>query len=480
MHSIPKILATALLAVAIPACAQTNDAPEVELTNAQIDERLAATMSELEAQGFSGVAAVARGGEIIAFAEAGAADPATGRVYTPDTQFDIGSIVKPITGLAASQLIAEGRLDPDATLGSFFDGAPADKAGITVSQMLTHTAGLSPAHGFDLRPQSRDEMLASIFVEPLIAAPGERYAYSNSGPSLVAAIIEDTTGQPFETYVREEVLAPLGVEDTGYRQAFDGARADASAELGPLEQATWGGLDPVSWALIGNGGMVSTVNDLATLGQAIVNGSIEKSVLDTWITPRIDEGAGTMYGYGIGYREVEGLGAVHWHNGGNPAFQTEWWTFIDSGLTVILHRNGGLSLGDALGPVLAAATGGEFGFGGSGQQLEMTSGNELPDTPEGELAGRFLAALRGDEAAWQAFVRTDMSSALRDSVSPEDHSAMFKMLKSDTAGRELTGHGTSERGIHLRLDSDGGDPLMLVLLTDTEDGTAKLAGIEAL
>ncbi|MHA7818273.1 MAG: serine hydrolase domain-containing protein [Erythrobacter sp.] len=480
MKCIKTILAAALLTTSLPACAQTHDEAQGALTDTQIDERLATTMSELETQGFSGVAAAARDGEIIAFAQAGAADPETGRAYTPDTQFDIGSIVKPITGLAASTLIAEGRLDAGATLGSFFENVPADKAGITVHQLLTHTAGLAPAHGFDRRPMSRTEMLAAIFAEDLISAPGERYAYSNSGPSLVAAIIEDITGQPFETYVREEVLTPLGIEDTGYRQAFDRARGDASAEHGPLDQASWGELDPVSWALIGNGGMVSTVNDLAKLGQGIATGAIDSRVLDIWITPRVDEGGGTMYGYGIGFQEIEGLGRVHWHNGGNPAFQTEWWTFMDSGITVIVHRNGGLSLGEALGPLLGAVTAGDFGFGGAGPEVEMTAGDELPDTPEGRLAHRFLTALRTDDAAWEAFVRADMSASLRESIPAEQHRAMFEMLSRDVGDRNLTAHGMSEAGVHLRLEGDATEPLIMVLLTSDELGSVKLRGIEAM
>lgn len=479
MHFISKLLAAATLASALPACAQSDDAPQSALRDAQIDERLAAAMSALEAQGFSGVAAVARDGEIIAFAHAGAADPETARAYTPDTQFDIGSIVKPVTGLAASTLIARGQLDPEARLGDFFAQAPADKAEITVHQLLTHTAGLADAHGFDLEPMSRDEMLAEVFSTPLVSTPGERYRYSNSGPSLVAAIIEDITGQPYETYVRKEILAPLGIEDTGYRQALDPARTDASARYGPVEEASWGGLDPVSWALVGNGGMVSTVHDLATLGQAIAGEGIDARVLETWITPRVDEGGGTMYGYGIGFQEVEGLGPVHWHNGGNPAFQTEWWTFMDSGITVVLHRNGGTALGDALAPVLAAATGHEFGFGGVGPGVELVQGDQLPETPEGRLAARFIAALASDKAAWEGFVQADMSAALRNAPQ-ERHAAMFDLLNRDLRGRELAAHGSSGTGIHLRFESETGEPLMLVLLTATEGGEVRLAGIEAM
>lgn len=480
MRSLFSALPAALLALAMPACSPAPDGPETALTDAQIDERLAAAMSALEEQGFSGVAAAARNGEIIAFAQAGAADPESGRAYTPTTQFDIGSIVKPITGLAASHLIAQGRLDPEATLASFFDNVPQEKAGITVHQMLTHTAGLSPAHGYDLVPMTRDEMLAAAFAEELIAAPGERYSYSNTGLSLVAAIIEDITGKAYETHVREDILAPLGITDTGYRQAFDSARAEASAEYGPMEQATWGGNNPVSWALIGNGGMVSTVTDLATLGQAIVNGTIGPEVLDIWITPRVNEGGGTMYGYGIGWQEEPGIGPVYWHNGGNPAFQTEWWTIEESGITVILHRNGGPALSEALGPVLGAVTGGDMAFSDGPPDVELIAGNTLPDTPEGRLATEFLDAVRSDEAKWETFVRTRMSAQSLEATPVEDHVAMHTMLNSDIGARRLTAHGVSDLGVHLQLESETAPPLQLVLVTTEEDGEAKLNGLVAM
>lgn len=478
MNTFSKCAIAALVALAAPACTSEPVADQSVVATGEIDERLAAAMSALEADGFSGFAAVAKDGEMIAFAEAGAADPESGRAYTPTTQFDIGSIVKPITGLAASKLIAEGRLDADATLDTFFDNVPADKAGITLEQLLTHTAGLPAAHGFDLEPMSREEMVAEALSSDLIAEPGERYSYSNTGPSLVAAIIADASGKPYEDYVRQDVLAPLGIEDTGYRSALDPARADASEEYGPMSRASWGDLDPVSWALIGNGGMVSTAEDLLALGQAIANGGVDEKTLETWTTPRVEEGGGTFYGYGIGFQEIDGLGKIHWHNGGNPAFQTEWWTLMDSGITIVVHRNGGEpSLAAALGPVIEAVTGSSLGFADGPADVAMTEGSDLPSSPLGELAREFLAASQADEAGQRAFIESRMSSAMLDQFSMEQHLEMFSSLGAELEGREVSAHGSGEDSIHLQMVREGRSPVRLVISTIAERDELKIVGI---
>ncbi len=481
MHILAKTVLAAIMAVTLPACnsSQSSDA-SVAFSNSQIDERLAAAMDALEAEGFSGFAAVARDGELIAFAEVGAADPASGRAFTPTTQIDIGSIAKPITGLAAAQLIADGRLDPQASLGELFENVPADKSAITIEQLLTHSAGFEGAHGFDLQAMTRAEMIDAAMSQELMFEPGDRYSYSNTGLSLVAAIIEDVTGQAFEDHIRQQVLVPLGMSDTGYWQVLDAERSESSAEYGPLPQASWGNLDPVSWSLIGNGGLASTAQDLLTLGQVIASHSIDEEALDIWLDPRMDEGGGTRYGFGIGYQNLGELGEVHWHNGGNPAFQTEWWTFLDSGITFVIHRNGGApGVEDALGPVIHAITGADMQFAVGPGEVEMTPGDALPDTSEGRLAGAFMHAIKADQASWNSFVTDHMSAEFLAAFPLEQHQSQFTMLNSDLAGRSISAHGVGEDGVHLTLSKAGAPDFHIILMTSEEDGEAKLSGLAA-
>jgi len=481
MRRLAQTIFATILAVALPACNSSSALEEQQaFSNAKIDERLAAAMGTLEADGFSGFAAVARNGELIAFAEAGSADHASGRPFTPTTQIDIGSISKPITGLAASRLIAQGQMDPQATLGDFFEDVPTDKSAITIEQLLTHSAGFGGAHGFDLEPMTRAEMIGAAFAQELKFEPGTAYSYSNTGPSLVAAIIEDITGQEYEDHIRQEVLAPMGMSKTGYWQALDPETAESNSEYGPLAEASWGNLDPVSWSLIGNGGLASTADDLLTLGQAIASRSLDESTLTIWLDPRVDEGGGTRYGFGIGYQDLGELGEIHWHNGGNPAFQTEWWTLLDSGITFVVHRNGGApSIEAALGPVIHAITGAEMQFAVGPGDLDMTSGSELPDTPEGDLARAFMQGIQSDQESWNQFVTNRMSAEFLAAFPLNQHQSQFAMLNGDLADRAISAYGIAEDAVHLRLSKSGAPDFHLVLMTVEEDGELKLSGLAA-
>lgn len=339
-----KILVLPLAALAlgtVPSHAIAQEsAPSLRPADTVGDALLTKT-EEFAERGFSGFLMIEKGGEWALFYPMGAAEPGTGRAYDADTQIDIGSIAKTFTGLAMATLMAEGKVAPDQTLADWFDEVPQDKAGITVHQLLTHTAGLTEYVGGDRQTLDRDGFVQKAFDAPLRFAPGERYFYSNTGFSLAAAIIEKASGKAYEDYLVDDVLKPLGLTSTGYYRVYDPARADVSSAGDAVAQASWGGLDPVSWNLVGNGGLVSSARDLLRLATLIRSGGIDPAVRDLWIGPHVSEGApGFNYGYGIGV--VDGpFGREIWHNGGNPHFQSEWRLIEKDGLTVIVHRNGG-------------------------------------------------------------------------------------------------------------------------------------------
>ena len=481
MKSTQTILAAALLTGCAPAAMAQGVSNETVSANqsqpaAELVERLTQATAELEEAGFSGFLAVAQPGMAPVLVNAGAADPATGRAYDLETQFDIGSITKPLTGLAAAMLIAEGRLDPEATLADYFDNVPADKAGITVHQMLTHSAGFEDAHGFDRRQQSREEMVAEAFAHTLRFTPGERYAYSNTGYSLVAAIIEDVTGKDYEDFMVSDVLEPLGLTSTGYHRVLDPTRTDASEEFGPMTEASWGNLEPVSWALTGNGGMASSASDLLGLGQMIVNGGLPEEVLAIWTTPRISEGGGTEYGYGMGTMRIDGIGTVVWHNGGNPAFQTEWWTILETGQTILVHRNGGPPLQRALSAALGAATGMELSLGGPDEDIDLTEGPLPPGSEQAELVEAFIAAMESEQD-WSAFVLARMSAALLEQMPLEEHMTHYPGLSSGLRSAVVEAHAITDEQIITQVKTPDGQTTILELMPVLEDGMLKLIGI---
>ncbi|MFN2514071.1 MAG: serine hydrolase domain-containing protein, partial [Pyrinomonadaceae bacterium] len=114
---------------------------------------------------------------------------------TPDTIFDIGSLVKQFTAAAILKLEMKGKLRITDPISKYFKNVPPDKATMTLHHLLTHTAGFPDAIGDDYEVISRDEYIKRALNTMLLSAPGEKYKYSNVDYSLLGAIVEMRSGQ---------------------------------------------------------------------------------------------------------------------------------------------------------------------------------------------------------------------------------------------------------------------------------------------
>ena len=104
------------------------------------------------------------GGAVLLRKGYGMADRENGVVYDADTVFDVGSITKQFTAAAILKLEMQGKLHVEDTIGKYFASAPEDKRGITLHQLLTHTAGLESDFAGDYDPVSRDEYVKRILA----------------------------------------------------------------------------------------------------------------------------------------------------------------------------------------------------------------------------------------------------------------------------------------------------------------------------
>lgn len=159
--------------------------------------------------------------ELMDFA-GGWADISSLRPMTSDTTMMAFSMTKTVTAAAILQLVEDGRLTLDAQLDDHVPSTPYAGNGITIRQLLAHTAGIPnpiPLRWVHLadKEASFDESAALEAVmresPSLDSAPGERYGYSNIGYWLLGRVIEDVTGTPYADHVRTSVLAPLGLSE---------------------------------------------------------------------------------------------------------------------------------------------------------------------------------------------------------------------------------------------------------------------------
>ncbi|MCX5199574.1 beta-lactamase family protein [Streptomyces sp. NBC_00249] len=142
-----------------------------------------------------------------------------------DTMFTLGSVTKTVTATALMRLVADGRVDLDAPVRRYVpelvlpdEGAAA---GITVLNLLNHTAGLDWNLVADTG--AGDDALAAFVAGmaglPMIGEPGARASYSQAGFNLAGRILENVTGLTYERAVASLVLAPLGLTNSVFGPA---------------------------------------------------------------------------------------------------------------------------------------------------------------------------------------------------------------------------------------------------------------------
>lgn len=340
-HIALSVLAQVALA---PIAFGVQPSPDTPLSSAQrfeaVQPRLQARFEALVGEGFSGAVLLALDGEIIWTGAAGLADPAQGRAIDLETQFDIASITKSLTGMMAADLIMHGVLSPETRLGDVFDDAPEPFASLTVHQMLTHSAGLVDVVGEDAEQLSPAEQRARLYQTELMYAPGEGYRYSNLGYSLTAQILEAVSGQSYEALI-EVYLARAGLDGIGYGSVYDPQRAIRFEDGASLADASWGG-PQAGWNLIGDGGLVASAQDLMAWRLAYQSATIVSA--DVFAVAHHpyqaeDPQGRSHYGYGLVVEDSPILGRIYWHNGGARRFSSHWRSYADQGVTIVALAN---------------------------------------------------------------------------------------------------------------------------------------------
>ncbi|HVS03108.1 MAG TPA: serine hydrolase domain-containing protein [Thermoanaerobaculia bacterium] len=330
---------------AAPSAADPAAAPAApaEAERARLQAGLHEHLDRLGRLGLSGVALVGRiGGEVVVEGF-GAADHASGRPFTGGTVSTVGSITKQFTAAAILLLAEEGLLATADPLSRHLPGVPADKQGITLHHLLTHTAGFGELGIGDFEELGRDEMVRRALAAELPTAPGETYEYSNVGYGLLGAVIERLTGEEYERFLRRRLFLPAGMYETGY--VLPGWEPQRLAQ-GVRDGEPWGSvaerLPPTGpgWVLKANGGIHSTVYDMfrwmeALAGDRVLSAASRQALF----TPYADEGGGeSFYGYGWAVGEVEGRRTVQ-HNGGNGVFFADLHYYPDDRLVTVYFTN---------------------------------------------------------------------------------------------------------------------------------------------
>lgn len=273
----------------------------------------AAAGGTAERNGASVIVAVHQHGGRVAATVGGFADRRWQVANTVETRFQLASGTKGFTALTVLSLVVEGVLALDQPVRSLLGAdLPLIDDRVTVEQLLAHRSGIGdyldeeqlgdvsdhvmavPVHRLD----SLESYLVVLEGNPQVFAPGERFAYNNSGYVVLALAAERAARRPFAELVHERVCRPARLTATGFErndalpaQVATGYLDEAGLRTNVLHLPVMGG---------GDGGITSTVDDMDRLWRAVLSGAVVPHELVVEMTrPRSTTSSGDRYGLGV-------------------------------------------------------------------------------------------------------------------------------------------------------------------------------------
>jgi len=310
--------------------------------------RLDRYLTSLQDSGFSGVVIVAGKQGILLSKGYGLADRSNEIPASPNTLFQIGSLTKQFTAAAILKLELEGRLTVQDPITRFLRDVPADKRGITIHQLLTHTAGLPDVVGGCSSRESgdRDAQVKRVLGAKLESPAGTGYRYSSAGYGLLGAIIEIASGQRYEAYLRQHLFRPAGMDGTGYSfKASDSNRIargyrDNQEYRGIIN--AWVGDGPV-WCVRASGGLLSTAEDMyrwhqALRGTRVLSEPAKRKYFARQVPEQPEETS--FYGYGWSISKTRRGTPVIGHDGSiGDYFTADYRWYVDEGAFYFVAAN---------------------------------------------------------------------------------------------------------------------------------------------
>ncbi len=335
-----------------------------------------------------------------------------GEEVNAQSVFQVASLGKWVTAWGVMALVEEGQVDLDAPVSDYLTRwqlptSEFDASGVTVRRLLSHTAGLTDGLGYDgfATAQTRQTLEASLTqaadASPgkdgrtvLGNEPGSAFAYSGGGYTILQLLIEEVSGTPFPTYMRERVFDPLGMERTSFDQ-------DAAIELELAENfGPEGTTKPFGWyTALAATSLFTTSEDLATFvaSQApdAANPVLSQETLALIRTPHASEMGADIWGLGtMLYAPNDSGDFIIGHDGSNePAINTAARLDPATGDGIVVLATGN--------PMLATQLAGEWVFWKTGNVDTLTFASRLPTAFLVFAGGTLLILIIAGFAIWR-------------------------------------------------------------------------------
>lgn len=333
-----------------------------------LDEYVIDSMNEHTLTGLG--VGIVHGKEVIYTRGFGLAQRVPEQYVSPDTVFRIASISKTLTAIGVMQLWEQGKFQLDDPVNNYLkhyriEHTMSSAPPVTFLHLLTHTSGLGelrslgdlflPLFGLAARPGEPVPEPKEYYANGLTpdVYPQMKHAYSNHAFTTLGQLIEDISGEPFESYMLTHVLEPLGMHQSDYRLS-----ERVSNHLAEGYALKRGKVTPVPYLDVvvkGAGAVLSSVNDMTRYMVALLNGGeqnhtavLKPETLRMMMEPhyQIDNRLPAM-GLSFWLGHIANHRIVH-HSGGWPGFVSCMLLAPDDNLGVVLLSNTGSLIIDRL------------------------------------------------------------------------------------------------------------------------------------
>jgi len=319
-----------------------------------IDELRARIAKVLEEEHVAGAAFALIGRDGLTYVGGvGVRDRASRAPMMRDTAFRVGSMSKSVIALGVMRLVEQGKLDLDRPLRELVPDLEIDNpweavAPVTLAQCLEHTAGFDDLRFNEIFADDealpvRDALALNPRSRRVRWQPGTRHAYSNVGYTVAARAIEVASGEPFDAYVRREILAPMGITDADFGRTGTLPARLASGYIDSDEPIVFR-----PFAHRPAGALLASAEDLAKLVHFfLVRGEGYPPIVSAAGLARIER-SGTLpyphldsdYGF-ANYGDVMHPVLSRGHDGGMPGFHASvrYFPSLGVGYTLLLNSN---------------------------------------------------------------------------------------------------------------------------------------------
>ena len=324
-------------------------AQEKRLSNDQISKIEGLIQTEMSQSKIPGLSLAIVSGDQLRYARGfGIADLENSVTAKTTTVYRLGSMSKTITATAVMQLAERGKLDLDAPVQKYCAAFPEKPWPVTARQLLAHLAGIRDYNNqkfleeyFSTRHYNNITESLDIFKnDALLQEPGTKYLYSTYGYNVLGCAIEGASAMSYEDYIRENILKPTGMTETGIDDVFriiaNRARGYSKTRDGIMRNTM---LSDTS-NKIPAGGLVSNVENISKFAIALRSGKLlsNATLTQTWTLQKTRDGQAIPYALGWRIAERNGMREV-FHGGSAAGFSTFLYLLPEKNVAVVLMAN---------------------------------------------------------------------------------------------------------------------------------------------